>query len=500
MKADRKKQKGLFLPAFLLGLAGLSLAGLALAGLALATAADTARAEDSHVPLEPISCPASEVEGEEVACFLFHVPSDWNDISNRPMELPVMRFAALGPAATKPPLLILAGGPGQSVILLQKQIISNLKFLRQEREIILMDQRGTGPMAQDLVCPQALGEGEVIDVERLIGCVDEASAKGKRLSDYRTAFAVEDYRALRYALNIDKWAVIASSYGARVAQGLIRRDEKGIDRLVFNGPLFLATRLFDWQPERKIDELIEACNEDDRCRDAFPDLYWDYQRLPFAMRRAKLPQTEPFPPIAQPYFYQNRLNALLSRNRAAQVPGDITATVQNVDKALAEDGIWTPPDPLPQSMKQISLLMHFAVACAEEIPSLADQSELDLKQPLVIGFYRKACDRISAATGDVIKLAKDWNKTPRTDRPTLILNGQFDTIVDPDAAGDTLPAFASVSWVNIPFGGHDVLSNNPCARALAGEFLDGAEPDNLDSSCAKDAHMAFSLSPQLAAK
>ena len=494
MKAGRKRQTGLFLPAILLGLA------------ALLIAASPLRAEDSHVPLEPVACPGviSDANGasdaEAVVCFIFHVPSDWNDLSHRPMELPVMRFASLGPEAGKPPLLILAGGPGQSAISLQKNIVKNLKYLRQDREIVLMDQRGTGPLAEDLACTRALGEGEAIDVEALASCVEAADAKGLRLSDYRTDFAVEDYRALRYALKIDKWVVIASSYGARVAQGLIRRDDKGIDRLIFNGPLFLETSLFDWTPDEAINSVIDACNEDDACRNTFPDLYWDYQRLPFAMRALTLPEDEPFPAAAQGFFYKNRLNALLARNKAGAVPADIAATALSVDKALAENAIWTPPDPLPQSMKRISLLMHFAIACAEEVAPLANQSEFDLKQPLTMSFYRKACDRISEKTAHTVKLGKDWNKATKTNRPTLILNGEYDTIVDPQAAAESLHFFTDASWVTLPFGGHDVLSSNPCARSLASSFISGVSPDALDTSCTQNAHLSFNLIPELAKK
>ena len=488
MSAGRPRQMRFFLPAFMLWLFGAVVASF------------SARAEDSHVPLEPISCPSEAVQGEDVVCFLFHVPSDWNDISNRPMVLPVMRFAPLGAEASKPPLLILGGGPGQSVILLQKNIVKNLKFLRQDREIILMDQRGTGPMSEALFCTDALGENEMVDSEALASCVKSAEASGLRLSDYSTGFAVEDYRALRYALGIDKWAIIASSYGARVAQGLIRRDEKGIDRIVFNGPLFLATKLFDWSPIEKIDEVIESCNEDDPCRTAFPDLYWDYQRLPFAMSRAKLEESAVIPASAQAFFYGKRLTSLLAQNKAGAVPADIAATTLSLDKALADKTIWTPPDPLPQSMKNISLLMHFALSCAEDINRLADQSSLDLKQPLTVEFYRQACETLGQKASNVIKLEKGWDKGSKSSRPVLILNGELDPIVMPEKVADSLSLFSNAAWVKLPFGGHDVFSNQPCVRQIAEAFLAGGRPDALDTSCAEKREPSFVLKPQFAKK
>ena len=250
MKADGKKIFVTRLSAFFVLLFALIGGQMGQMGLA--------QAEDSHTPLEPIeSAPVNGLKARMPPASSCMFPQTGMTFQTAPMELPVMRYAPLGKAATKPPLLVLAGGPGQSAILLEKQLTSNLKAFRQDRELILMDQRGTGPLADKLRCKDALGEEQQILIPALSTCVKQAEQDGHPRSDYSTAFAVQDYRALRYALKIDTWAILATSYGARVAQGLIGVDEKGIDRILFNGPLFVGSSLFDWDPSVKVEDALD---------------------------------------------------------------------------------------------------------------------------------------------------------------------------------------------------------------------------------------------------
>ena len=480
MTADRSMISIKSLSAFLL-----------LAALMLFADLGPVRADDTHTPLEPIPCPGERAKGEAAACFILHVPADWTDLSNRSMELPVMRYAPLGDKATKPPLLVLAGGPGQSVIRLERTLANNLKTFRQDRELILMDQRGTGPLADHLLCADALRNDQQVLIPALADCIGKAEADGFPQSDYSTAFAVQDYRALRYALKIDQWAILASSYGARVAQGLIAVDEKGIDRIVFNGPLFKGTAFFDWQPKSKVESALDLCNEQDACRAAFPNLYWDFERIPFEIRKVKQTKEESLPAGLLVNLYRKRLQALLARHRLDEVPADITATLDSLLTAQAEDTIWVPPSPLPQKMRGIGLMMHFAILCAEEIDRLSDQEPRDLAQPYRVMFYRAACKAIRDQSQNGVALDDTWSKARKSAKPILIFHGVLDTIVNPDATKKALALYQNASLIFVANAGHDIVSNIACAREVMAHFLDGAAPHALDNLCADQEAVRF---------
>ena len=450
-----------------------------------------ARAEDSHTPLEPIECPGKRAKGDQATCFILHLPADWTDISGRSVEVPVMRFAPLrleGPQ--KKPLLVLMGGPGQSAIWLEKALAGNLRPFRGDRELILMDQRGTGPFNEDLVCAKALREGGAIIIDDLVQCAIKASDKGYRLSDYTSAAAAQDYRALRYALKIDQWAVMATSYGARVAQDLMAIDAKGIERVLFNAPLFNQTRFFDWSPLPLVESVIEQCVEATDCAVDYPDLYWDYQGLPFAMRSVPLADDQP-PRGLIPFLYRMRLQSLLSRHRADEIPADITRTIKSLRQAIDSDEGWVAPSPLPPSMKRISLLLNFSTLCAEDIARMADLHPEDIKQPLRVGFYREACTRLETVAHFNQILPDKWDQGTRFDKPVLILNGGLDAVVEPTTPEAVLPLYKNSRWFQLPYAGHDVVSRNACARSMAGQFLEGAKPEAIDSACLAKERITF---------
>ena len=449
-------------------------------------------AEDSHTPLESIACPGERTEGEKADCFILHLPADWTQLSGRSIEVPVMRYAALGGQATKPPLLMLVGGPGQSAIYFEKGIARNLKIYRQDRDLILMDQRGTGPFAKDIDCQNARDEKERIKVKALIECVQTAREAGYGYGDYSSAWAAKDYRALRYALQIDRWSVIATSYGARIAQRLLEIDAKGIDRVLFNGPLFNQTLFFDWDPFSVIQDAVEQCEERDACREAYPNLHWDFTALPFSMQKVELKEGEA-PSALQPYLYRRRLQAMLHRHQLPKLPEDITETYKSVQAALKDSAIWTPPPPLPQSMKRIGLMMHFSIMCAEEIDRMKDQDLNDLKQPLQVNFYRHACEELNKAKALPQKMTQGWDKGKKSTKPILVFNGAFDTLVNPASLKNVLPLYPKARHIELPFAGHDVLTRNACAREIAEEFLNGGSPAKLDVSCIEKEVPAFEL-------
>lgn len=453
----------------------------------------SAFADDSHTPLEPLDCPGEMPAGEAAICFIFHLPADWSDLSGRSVEVPVMRFAPTGDLdeaakANKPPLLVILGGPGQSAIYLRHVMLQRLAPLRKDRELILMDQRGTGPLNLELACEDALDDGNKVDIEKVLKCAKSAKTEGIHLSDYTTGATARDYRALRYALKIDKWDVIATSYGARVAQKLLVLDEKGTNRLVLNSPHFLHSLLIDWDPFPLVEKVMEQCNEDEVCRNSYPSLYWDFQALRFDIGKVELSEKalslikegkeaaeELGPDGKEDYIkglvyllYRQRLQSLLARHRSGEVPHDIWKTMISLQKALQTEKAWSPPEPLTSNSKKISQLLHYTIFCQEDGARMQAKGWDAITQPLYAHFYKAICTKL-----DGPKLKAGWDKIKKSKTPILILSGDLDTVVDPNSAQGVLEFYTKAIWVRFPSSGHDVPSQNLCARQIMWDFLNG---------------------------
>jgi pimeloyl-ACP methyl ester carboxylesterase len=69
-----------------------------------------------------------------------------------PIDLFVARVRALNPVPSEDPLTIIAGGPGQAATDFYMSMFPAFEFIRRDRDIILIDQRGTGRSA-GLSCP-----------------------------------------------------------------------------------------------------------------------------------------------------------------------------------------------------------------------------------------------------------------------------------------------------------------------------------------------------------
>ncbi len=473
-------------------------------------------ADDSHTPLEPLDCPGELPEGEAAICFIFHLPADWNDLSGRSLEVPVMRFAPTGnldeaAKANKPPLLVILGGPGQSAIYLRHVMLKRLAPLRVDRELILMDQRGTGPLNPELACSESLDADGKVDIEKVVKCAEDAKADGINLADYTTEAAARDYRALRYALKIDKWDVIATSYGARVAQKLLGLDEKGINRVVLNSPHYLHTLLIDWDPFPLVEKVMEQCNEDEVCRNSYPSLYWDFQALQFDIGKVKLSEKalalikdqktakeiltpdekEDFAKGLVYLLYRQHLQSLLSRHRAGEVPHDIWKTYISLLKALKQNLPWSPPDPLPSSSKKLSQLAHYTIFCQEDGERMQAKGWDAITQSLYANFYKSICSKLEAP-----KLKAGWDKIKKSKTSILIMSGDLDTVVDPESTEQALKFYPNATWLRFPSTGHDVPAHNLCARQIMWDFLNAKK---LETNCIGQKPLIF-LQPDQATR
>jgi pimeloyl-ACP methyl ester carboxylesterase len=162
---------------------------------------------------------------------------------DKPDGRKVSLFVAVLPANTlhprADPLFILAGGPGQAASFLGP-FAAALTGVRKDRDIVLVDQRGTG-RSSPLVCAafkpdRSLKAALEFDpLPKVTACAQELAAKGVDAAQYTTAAWVADLDAVRAALGYDKINLWGGSYGTRAAQEYLRRHADHVRSVVLDG-------------------------------------------------------------------------------------------------------------------------------------------------------------------------------------------------------------------------------------------------------------------------
>jgi pimeloyl-ACP methyl ester carboxylesterase len=159
--------------------------------------------------------------GYGFACARLSVPLDRSGAVPGHVSLLVKRVAARQRGgATLPPLVVLAGGPGQSATdAFGGQSLDLLYAAYAKRDLIVFDQRGTGRSGL-LRCPRL----ERVNLLRAGPAAGEcARSLGSRRAFYTSRDSTDDLDAIRRRLGAQRLALFGTSYGTRVALAYAKR-------------------------------------------------------------------------------------------------------------------------------------------------------------------------------------------------------------------------------------------------------------------------------------
>jgi pimeloyl-ACP methyl ester carboxylesterase len=144
-----------------------------------------------------------------------------------------IRYAVARHAPVSRPVLVaLSGGPGQSSVSAADSFALSLAPALRRYRLVVLDQRGTGQSGA-LSCPVIQREDGLAPVvpQELADC---ANAIGPRRAFYSTLDTVYDIDALRRALGVPKIALMGVSYGTFVAQQYARIFPQNTDKLILD--------------------------------------------------------------------------------------------------------------------------------------------------------------------------------------------------------------------------------------------------------------------------
>src|SRR5688572_24947323 len=253
------------------------------------------------IQLEP--CRIADLDGlasTEARCGTLEVPEDPGDPAGVKIRLAIAVVPSISTTAKPDPLFLVAGGPGQGSIHGFAPLLSAFAGIRRERDIVMVDQRGTGG-SNRLDCDMpgdALESGE-IEPGRLRELAQEClpTLRG-RPQFYTTSIAVRDLDAVRAALGYARVNVYGGSYGTRVAQHYARRYPQQTRAVVLDGvvpPAFALVPNIAIESQRALERVYARCAADPECDRRFPALGAQFAKLDssLAQRPVTVPLTDP---------------------------------------------------------------------------------------------------------------------------------------------------------------------------------------------------------------
>ena len=425
----------------------------------------------------------------------------------RRIDLRVVILPARSESPARDPVLPLAGGPGQGAADIAIVFARRLDFLRDDRDIVLVDQRGTG-QSNGLHCASASSTaelmGKLFDPPRLSACRDDLSRRAD-LTQYTTAAAAADYEHVLDALGYAQVNVIGTSYGSRLALELARRFPRRIRTLTIEG---VVTTAFDWpamgavDAEAALDALLDDCAADRACADAFPSAREDVDRafarlasgpVTVAVRDLATGATGQVPFGASDLAYATR--GILYGDEALSLPSWFRAAADGDYRAFAQAYV----DRARRLERQIAQGVHLGVYCAEDLPYVEwtrarAAAEGTRVGAYLIDQYRAACDVWPKAS-----VPAAFREPVHSSIPTLLVSGRRDPVSPPRTAMDaarTLPKSRLIVW---PHGGHgtDGIAASDCRPGMQREFLRTADAAQVQAECmTREPRLPFAILPR----
>ena len=409
-------------------------------------------------------------------------------------------FFALLPALArhpKPdPVFFLAGGPGQSAIGLAGPVSRLLSRLGQRRDIVLVDQRGTGRSAA-LDCddaPPTRPLNEQLDPQRQVDaarrCLQRLQALPHGdLRHYGTSVAMADLEAVRQVLGAARINLVGVSYGTRAALEYQRLYPQQVRRVVLDGVAPPDMRLPEASAadaQAAFDAMLGACDKEASCRERYPRLRAAWQAL-----LDTLPRTVR---VVHPLTGREQ-TLLLTRDRllgmvraalytpvtAAALPAALDAAAQGRFEPLA--GLASALSP-GRGAAALARGMHFSVVCTEDVTGAGGATPTaDFGEGLA-PLYREVCafwprGHPPAGFSQIVPSAA----------PVLLLSGGIDPATPP-RHGERVARLlgGKARHEVVANAGHGLLAL-ACLRDAVFRFIDAADDGEalrVASDCARD--------------
>lgn len=256
-------------------------------GLAVAACAG-GRATGGTATGDQVRLRSCVVQERTARCGTITVPEDRITGTGRTISLRIALIPAYGRSRAPDPVVDFSGGPGGSAVGDIPSVLPTLFGLNQSRDLVFVDQRGTGG-SNGLTCPPPPPTlADPGQVRRSIqSCLDSLREKAD-LRFYTSATAAEDLAQVLTALHYTRVNLYGGSYGATAAQVFQQMFPGRVRTMTLESGTLLSIPLYERFPltsQQALDRVFARCAGDLVCHWAFPGLAAEWQKLRASLAR-----------------------------------------------------------------------------------------------------------------------------------------------------------------------------------------------------------------------
>ncbi len=426
-------------------------------------------------------------------CATLQVPEDRSNPNGRKLDLAIAWVPSTAKTPARDPVVMLAGGPGQSALEAFPTVYPAFREILRQRHVLLVDQRGAG-RSNPLKCPRTLNDealqlldsAGVDEARRLTADCLQELGPNVDVRAYTTSAYVADLEDVRRALGIAQFNLVGVSYGTRVGLEYLRRHPASIRTVVLDSVVPPSLALGNEHAknlEAAVDAQFARCAADAACAQRFGS---PRARLDELLQRLReQPQKVSY---RDPLTNEQREDEFTESSLAAVVRFHSYAPqlFGMLPMLLAEAAGGQFANLMAQSRmleqligEQIYVPLQLSVMCAEDAPGMrVDPADAGT----VLGTEFVDYTLAQCAVWPRGTMPQDFHDAVKSSKPVLLLSGELDPVTPPRYADEVQRTLPNSRHFVFRGQGHSVMGVG-CGPRLVAEFIAAAGAKSLDGAC-----------------
>jgi len=421
---------------------------------------------------------------EPARCGALEVPENPQRPNGRQLSIGVVVIPATVAPARPDPIAVLMGGPGEDAIGDAADLAARFAALRKDRDLLLVDQRGTGQSGAlhcDLYSPEnpSASMRDLFPLDAVKRCEQQLSEHAD-LTQYTYTHFANDLEQVRVALGYGPLNLSAGSYGTRAAQVFMRAFPNSV-RTAYLGsvvPIDIAIPgPFALTSQGALEKTLDACLATADCKAAFPNLRAEFREMVIQLDSGHVRVTIP----------GSTKTAALDRGRVAEWfrsklyrPRTAVSLPWLIHRASLGD--WAPiATGLLEDARAYDGALSFglllSITCSDDVPFVREQVG---SMATFLGDYRLRQQRSACRVWPKVAVPKGYRLPVQSKIPTLFVSGDEDGCTPLSFMKHASTGFAQ--HINLTERGQGHTEWNDCVAAVYEQFVRSGTTRGLPTS------------------